>query len=701
MLRTVLTIGLLLFVADFGRLAAQSFPLDPTPKTPAKKSTTVPGGITMGPLSPRKNDLTENETEKDAEEMGGGLGNPGFTPNFGGSLFRPKMSRDEILRARQAEAWRRRTELESQEQMLLYRQRVRDEVEAVLRNLRTDLFGELDEMPVNLRKTQAVDKSKGVSEKKETENRMIARPSSPSTPMRSDRSTPGSRPGLGNRPTSGEQPTPNDRPKTEDEIFEADIRKKKAEIEQIENAEERQRQKEFLQQREESRRKFLERRAEAEKGAAFFAVAPELRLSEQQLKTGWCNLFDGETFFGWRTQKEGPYGGGRFFIKDNMICSDPESPGLLYTTNQFGDAAFHLEYQAEELSEVFLLVRTSPNPTDLNSSCYAVVLNSADFMRPRGTILGRQTLSVEQLQKQQRDANAAPAADKVVPGNRWRNLSAQFDGGAFRVMIDKEEAITVYDMKPPGCGYLGILVTKGTAKFRNMKWSPGSSISLFDGVAPTPEWRFREGAVQWTTTRDVTLQLTGGPGIVETKRNFDNFVLQFEYNITFSSGRSGLFFRSTPREDKTGYEISIQNFPTKEDRQSTIGVDVGSFRGVKKGRYLRPDDQKWNYFTLVAVDRHFQTWVNGIPVCEWSVPVDQALTTSGTIQILAPTPQTNVQFRNIRFTPIKPRNERPRTFGDRMQTTYTELNEQRKAADREKLLDEEMKKGTGSKEPLR
>jgi hypothetical protein len=198
-------------------------------------------------------------------------------------------------------------------------------------------------------------------------------------------------------------------------------------------------------------------------------------------------------------------------------------------------------------------------------------------------------------------------------------------------------------------------------------------------------------------TKDVTVQLTGGPGVEETKETFDNFVLQLEYNMTYSSGRSGVFLRSTPREDQTGCEVSIQNFPTKEDRQSTVGVDVGSFRNNKNGRYLRPDDQKWNYLTVIAIDRHFQTWVNGVPVCEWTVPADKPSTTSGTIQLLAPTDQTNVHFRNIRVTPILPRSERPRTFEDRNRTTYTELNEQRKAADREKRLDEEMKTGTPSK----
>ncbi len=665
----VLILGIILCCAGFGRLAAQTFTLDQTKKSSAKKTTASPGGIVVGPFS-RKIEVTEEDQDGGDDDKGFELpksyssGTPTYIPSFGGGgMFQPKMTLDDIKRQKAERAWRDNQELEMRHAKLMFQQRVREEVDAVLRDLRKDLFGEGEDAPANLRKETPEEKSRNAAKTNSSEQRR----------------------------TEGTPPLAEGHPKTDDEIFEADIRKKQEEISQVENPEERERLENALKQRAEARQRFLRNRSLAEEGANFFFISPNLRISEQYLKAGLCNLFDGQTFFGWRTQKEGPYGGGKFVIANQMICSDPEHPGLLYTTNQFGDATFQLDYQAEEGSEVFLLVRTSPNPTDLNSSCYAIVLNSADFQRPRGTIIGRHALSVEQLQKQDRDAKAAMAADGIPPGKRWRKVKAQFDGAMLRVMIDKEEPVTLYEAKPPGCGYLGLLVTKGNARFQNLVWSPGSSISLFDGIDPTPDWRFQKEAVQWIATRDVTLRLTGGPGVVETKKTFDNFVLQLEYNMTFNSGRSGLFFRSTPREERTGYEISIQNFPTREDRAAMLGVDVGSFPGKKQGRYVRPEDQKWNYLTVVAVDRQFQTWVNGVPVCERSVPVKDALLSSGTLQILAPNPSTNVQFRNIRITPIPPRSEKPRTFEDRAQTTYEEMSEQRKAIEREKRLDEEMK----------
>jgi hypothetical protein len=416
------------------------------------------------------------------------------------------------------------------------------------------------------------------------------------------------------------------------------------------------------------------------------------------LKEGWCLLFDGKTFFGWRTQKEGPYGGGRFTIANNEIQSDPQHPGLLYTTNQFGDATFMFDFQAEENAEVFLLLRTPPNPKDLHSSCYTIVLNSADFTRPRGTVLGRQQPGTEQFKEQEKVRELSSQNTVNSRTSRWHRLKAQFEVGRLQITIDQNEPIALFDSKPLGYGYLGLLVTKGNVRFRNMLWLPGSSIPIFDPINPEKFWRYRGDAVELNATRDLALELSGGPGVIETKDSYDNFILQLEYRTIFSSSRTGLFFRSIPREEQTGYEISIQNFPKRQDRDQTVGVDVGSFRGQKNARYIRPEDHIWNYLTLVAIDRHFQTWVNGIPVCEMSDkrPLNQenpkagSFLLPGTIQLLTPEGGSNVQFRNIRILPIRPRFEKPQTFDDWTKTTWEELSKARKEREKEQKLDKKM-----------
>ncbi|MDR1483282.1 MAG: hypothetical protein LBT09_00510, partial [Planctomycetaceae bacterium] len=105
---------------------------------------------------------------------------------------------------------------------------------------------------------------------------------------------------------SSKTPTFSDSPKilTHDEQLELELKIKRAELEALENSERKQLELEALQRRENDRKRWLQLRAEAERGTVLFAVDPMLRLRDKMLKEGWCLLFDGKTFFGWRTQKE-------------------------------------------------------------------------------------------------------------------------------------------------------------------------------------------------------------------------------------------------------------------------------------------------------------------------------------------------------------------------------------------------------------
>jgi hypothetical protein len=607
---------------------------------------------------------------------------PYTMPSYGGSSrFRPGMTREEFVLRQAEEARMKEYHREEQESQL----RKQLEVEKGIRQGIHLLFNESQNY---LPKVLSNDSdSTDVLPIPETKT-------SPQTPTLSKKQSPSNLSDLSSPPNSLNSP----KILTPDEQFELELKTKRAELDALENSERKQLELKALQKRENDRKRWLQLRAEAERGAILFEMDPMLRLKDKMLKEGWSLLFDGKTFFGWRTQKEGPYGGGRFTIANNEIQSDPRHPGLLYTTNQFGDATFVFDFQAEENAEAFLLLRTPPNPKDLHSSCYTIVLNSADFTRPRGTVLGRQQPGTEQLKEQEKIRELSSQDTVSLKTSRWHRLKAQFEAGRLQITIDQNEPIALFDSKPLGYGYLGLLVTKGKVRFRNMLWLPGASMSIFDPISPEKFWRYRGDAVQLNTTRDLALELSGGPGVVETKDSFDNFILQLEYNFIFSSSRTGLFFRSIPREEQTGYQISIQNFPTRQDRDQTVGVDVGSFRGQKNARYIRPEDHVWNHLTLVVIDRHFQTWVNGIPVCEMSDkrPLNKEnlqagpFLLPGTIQLLIPEGGSNVQFRNIRIMPIRPRFEKPQTFDDLTKTTWEELSKARKEREKEQKLDQKM-----------
>ncbi|MDR1485155.1 MAG: DUF1080 domain-containing protein [Planctomycetaceae bacterium] len=467
----------------------------------------------------------------------------------------------------------------------------------------------------------------------------------------------------------------------------------------------------------ERRKQFLARQAESLVGANIFEIDSSVKLIPRYLEDGWCNLFDGKTLFGWRVQKDGYYGGGRFTVVNGEICSDPQYPGLLYTTNQFGDSAISFEYCADKDAELFLLYRTSPNPRDLNTSCYTVVLNSADRKRPRGTILGRVKLDREQIRSITESDQNDPNESENNQQEKWHRVRITCDGGAFSCTIDRQLPTSFIDLSQLGRGYIGLLVTRGKARFRNLIWRAGTSHPLFDGINVKETWRYKEGAMT-VTAANSAIQLRGGPGVIETLELFSDFVLQFEYKIENISGKAGLFFRANPRDEKSGYEISLQNSPSRKDRDELFAIDAGSFAGRKSGRYVGAEDLQWNYFTLSAIDRQFQTWVNGIPVCEMTdkskmpkmvtvvkaedtvdgkeivdyvLPAQDEFHNNGTIQFYTPTNTSSIDIRNIRIIKIAKRTPLPKTFGDRTKTTWNEKLQEEQKIENEKKLDQETK----------
>ncbi|MDR0869724.1 MAG: DUF1080 domain-containing protein [Planctomycetaceae bacterium] len=578
-------------------------------------------------------------------------GLPAYSPSYSapsGSSFRirPGMTREEIVRAMAEERRMKNIEQEEQQDKMWQNFRVKKEIQKSV----ASLFQETESFrPKQLTKDS-------VPQTLETTAELLKE--TPKVPDTVKRDAP---------------------VLSEDERIAQEVKAKREALEKLEDSEQKQKDLEALKRREEARQRWQQQRAEAERGANLFEIPPSLRLKDQALKDGWCLLFDGKTLFGWRSQQEGPYAGGQFTAEDGeTLCSNPEHPGLLYTTAQFGDCTVMFEYQAEKDAEAFLLLRTPPNPKNLHTSCYTIVLNSADPSRPRGSIPGRLQVNETQI------VNARRRRENEDP-NEWHRLKAQFDANRLQITVDNDEPANLLDVKPLGYGYIGLLVTKGTVRFRMMLWKPGSEASLFDGVSYDNSWR-THGKAMKVAVLNSALQLAGGQGVLETRSTFGNFVFQGEYSIAYTSGKGNVFLRSHPREPQTGYTVSLQNFPTRQDRNGGKGVDAGAFSGVKNARYTRPQDQKWNYLTIAAAGRQFQTWVNGVPVCEMTDK--EGRFTEGTIQLTLPQDDGNVQFRNLRISPYPPRMEKTKTMEDWEKTTYEAQRAERKRKEEEKELDE-------------
>ena len=440
---------------------------------------------------------------------------------------------------------------------------------------------------------------------------------------------------------------------TEDEREERALQARRRDVEQIIDTEERQRRMARLEQDEANRQARLARRQRDEVGADLFYFP---RLRESLLNDGWCQLFDGHTDFGWRVQTEGLYGTGRFTFGQGEIRSDPLYPGMIYTAIPFGDVQLQFDYWAERDSEFFLLLNAPPNPIDLNSDCYAFVLNSSHSSRPRGLLLGRHGLSLAEL-RATRETWDNPTSQEE---GSWHFANVSVGRHDIHFWLDRRLAGTYFESTPLPPGHIGFLVTKGAVRIQNLLWRPNQPDDIFDtddfrGGNP---WQPSEGGDYHVgidaTTRTRSFRLIAGS--LESRAVYTNYMMQVQYRQGNNSGRSSLFVRSLPGQERTGYEISLQNFPRRVDRETDRGVDAGGFLGIQDARYIRVQDQEWNYLTAVVMGRQIQTWVNGVPVSKIkdrrtiSTPTGPFLG-PGTIRFSVPRDNTEFQFRRLMVTP--------------------------------------------------
>ena len=444
---------------------------------------------------------------------------------------------------------------------------------------------------------------------------------------------------------------------TEEERENRELQTRRQRVEQIVDPEQRQLEMNLLLRDEANRQNHLERRRRDEVGANLFYFP---RLREPLLREGWCQLFDGHTSFGWRVQTEGTYGGGRFTFGQGEIVSDPERPGWVRTEVPFGDVHLQFDYWAEKDSEVFLLLNAPPDPVDLNTSCYTFVLHSSHTNRPRGLLLGqhRHGLSLAEL-RTMRDTLDDPLSTEE---GTWHSVLVKIDGNNLQFWMDRRPAVTYFEQNPIPSGHIGFLVTKGQARFQNILWRPSQPIPIFDTASILGEipWQRSEGG-EFAGRDDTGFRLFSGT--VETKKLYTNYMLQMQYRQGNNSGQSSLWVRAQPGQENTGYEISLQNIPRRVDRERAVGADAGGLLHIKDARYLRVQDQQWNYLTVVAMDRQIQTWVNGVPVCEiFDRRTDRGNTLKdrqrdpflepGTIRFTVPPGNSEFQFRRLMVLPV-------------------------------------------------
>jgi hypothetical protein len=366
-------------------------------------------------------------------------------------------------------------------------------------------------------------------------------------------------------------------------------------------------------------------------------------LTPKEVADGWILLFDGESTIGWKAPDE-----SKWTVEKGMLSPQGDKPARLVTTTAFADYDLSLEYQVKLDSKAELLI-----------SC------DAD---------GKQGRPVELPFH----GNGWTTGGFVVHNGHVTEggFSGPSGGGRFANDTSGEKA--------KNSGYLAF--SGSNLIVRNIKLKPAGEKSIFNGK-DLDSWKVFAGATPKVKSefnvKDGTISLKNGPGDLQSKDAWADFVLQIECISNGKELNSGVFFRCRPDEYQMGYEAQIHNGwtekpektykieeydpktnelkDTKEVKSAAKDYGTGAIYRRVPARREVAKDREWFTMTIVAQGRHIATWVNGIQVVDWTDnrPLkDNARNgcklEKGPISLQGHDPTTDLNFRNIRIAELPP-----------------------------------------------
>lgn len=328
---------------------------------------------------------------------------------------------------------------------------------------------------------------------------------------------------------------------------------------------------------------------------AYKAVGEANRILPQGLAEGWISLFDGESLFGWKAQTKVDWQ-----VSDGTIKATQGEMGLLRTTSQFSDYELRVEFKASDTTNSGVFLRTSPNPKNPATDCYEVNIAPADNPFPTGSVVARKKI-----------------ASPVDTNDRWNKLRIIVDGDRGQVFLNGE-SVNEFATGDLGLGFIGLQFREQAIQFRNIFLKPIGLNPMLGG----------KKLDQWTTDQsrestfgiddDQNLHMQSGPGQLESKQHFGDFVLNATLKTNAAGLNSGIFFRCIPGEKMNGYESQIQNQMTDGDPTKPVDCGTGGIFRRCNARRIVAEDGKWFHKTIVAVGPHISVWVNGYQVTDWT-----------------------------------------------------------------------------------
>ncbi|MDZ4818924.1 MAG: DUF1080 domain-containing protein [Planctomycetota bacterium] len=371
-------------------------------------------------------------------------------------------------------------------------------------------------------------------------------------------------------------------------------------------------------------------------GAVHAAEPKHNTLTDKELADGWILLFDGETLYGWKPNKEADWE-----VVDGTIRASKGKPTLLTSTSEYANYELKVDFKASPKTNSGVFLRVPQTGGDIEKNMYELNIAPADNPYPTGSLVRRKR------------------AAEVLPDDAWHTFDVTADGGHVIVKLDGKQVLSYFDPIPAPAGRIALQFNEGPIQFRSIKLRPLGTKSIFNG-RDLAGWKVYPEAEKKKSVYSVTdngeLNVKNGPGSLESEGKYADFLLQFE---VFSNGKhlnSGVFFRSIPGEFTNGYECQIHNGYKDGDRTKPLDYGTGGFYRRQPARLVNSDDFKWVPITLNVTGNHMAAWVNGVQVSDWtdtrkpdSNPRKGLRTEAGTLSIQGHDPTTDLSFRKLRI----------------------------------------------------
>ena len=351
-------------------------------------------------------------------------------------------------------------------------------------------------------------------------------------------------------------------------------------------------------------------------GAALLALMAALWApASHAQETGWINLYDGETFYGW-TQ----FGDVPWKVVDKTIVGEGGAGGWIATTSQFMNFELNAKIRIKAGTTSGLVVRGG-----LEGQCNENGSTVVPLSEP----------------------------DKTEPA--WRQIHVLADGPKLTVTIDGKPIDVKVGSRTKG--YIGVQFhhKEGKVEVAEMKLRLLGLKPLFNGKDLTG-WKIIPDHKSEFSVIDGALNIKKGNGQIETAGQFKDFALQLDI---FSNGdhlNSGVFFRSPAGIFWKGYESQVRNEWEGDDRTKAKDFGTGGNYGNQPARKVVSSDRKWWQQTIVVDGGHTACWVDGYLVSDFydtrQISAESQgkagyVPGPGAITLQGHDPTTDLSFKNI------------------------------------------------------